>query len=128
MVGISFPVVFRLPAMFFAIPPLVVLIPATLAFGVQVAAALVGLAAVITLIVDRPVQVGFRLFYGVLALRPVIGMRLWSRGYEQHERPGDQRRNRTPYQYELSVQGSSSSSSCCFFSWGWSQDKTERIL
>jgi hypothetical protein len=35
--------------MFFAVPPTVILVPATLAFGVQIAAAVFGLAAVLTL-------------------------------------------------------------------------------
>ena len=75
MIVIVIPVLFGLPTMLFSIPPLVVLIPATLTFGVQIPAAALGLRAVIAMVMDGSVEVGLRFFNGMLAVRPVIGMR-----------------------------------------------------
>jgi hypothetical protein len=73
--------------MVFPIPPLMVLIPAVLAFGVQIAAAILGLRAVIAVVMDCSVQVCLRLFDGVLALRSVIGVG-WRRSrYKHAQRP-----------------------------------------
>ena len=60
--------------MVFSIPPLMILIPATLPFGVQIPAASVGLRAVIAPVVDCFVQPCFRLFDRVLALLSVVGV------------------------------------------------------
>jgi hypothetical protein len=60
--------------MFFSIPPLMILIPATLPFSVQIAPASVGLRAVIAPVVDRFVQPCFRLFDRVLAPLSVVGV------------------------------------------------------
>ena len=68
------PIVFCLPAVVFAVPPLVILIPATLAFGVQFAAPRVGFMAVFAAIMDGFVEARFRFFDGVLAFGPVIGL------------------------------------------------------
>jgi len=54
--------------MIFSIPPLMVLIPTVLAFGVQVAAAVIGIAAVLALIVDGFVESGLGFFNRMLAL------------------------------------------------------------
>jgi hypothetical protein len=69
-----FPIVLSFPAMVFSIPPLVMGIPATLPFGIQVSPPVIGGAAVITPVADRSVQSCFRLFYRVLAPRSVIGV------------------------------------------------------
>lgn len=61
------PSLLGLPAMFFSIPPLVVLIPTMLAFGIQIAAPVVGFATVIAMVTNRSVQVRLRFFDGVLA-------------------------------------------------------------
>jgi hypothetical protein len=39
-----------------------IFVPATLALGIEIAAAILGLAAVLAMIVDRTVQIGFRPF------------------------------------------------------------------
>jgi len=56
------------PAMILSIPPLMVLIPTVLAFGVQVAAAIIGIAAVLAFIVDGFVESGLSFFNRMLAL------------------------------------------------------------
>ncbi|HKN15624.1 MAG TPA: hypothetical protein VJX47_01685 [Candidatus Sulfotelmatobacter sp.] len=74
MIVIVIPVLFGLPTMLFSIPPLVVLIPATLAFGIQIPASALGLRAVIAMVMDGSVEVGLRFFNGMLTVRPVIGV------------------------------------------------------
>jgi hypothetical protein len=78
--------------MVFAIPPTVILVPTTLAFGIQIAAAIIGIAAVLALVMNRSVQSCFRLFDGMLALGVVISARLWRRRYDQAQRSCRQRR------------------------------------
>ena len=80
------PVLLGLPTMLFSVPPLMVLIPTVLAFGVQIPAAALGLRAVIAMIVDGSVEVRLRFFNGMLAVRPVIGVRS-RRGYEEQKCP-----------------------------------------
>jgi hypothetical protein len=87
----SLPTVLGFPAMVFPVPPLVVLIPAMLAFGVQIAAAVFGFAAVIALVMDRFVQSDFGFFDRVLALRSVLGVRQRCRCYEPHKGRGHYR-------------------------------------
>jgi hypothetical protein len=60
--------------MFFPIPPLMILIPTTLPFGIQISPPFIRCAAVFALVVDRFVQFRFRLFDGMLALRSGIGV------------------------------------------------------
>jgi hypothetical protein len=75
--------------MFSPVPPLVIVIPAALPFGVQVATAIVRLPAVIAMILNGAIQLGFGLFYGMLTLSSIIVIpaRLWRR-HEKHERSG----------------------------------------
>ena len=80
-----FPIVLRLPSMFFPVPPLVILIPTTLPFGIQIPSPILGFAAVLALVMDRFVQSCFRLFDCMLALPSVIGMRPWC-CYKQQKR------------------------------------------
>jgi hypothetical protein len=61
--------------MIFAIPPLMIRIPATLPFGIQIAPSIFGLAAALAIVVNRFVKPGFGLLYGMLAFRPVVGVR-----------------------------------------------------
>jgi hypothetical protein len=72
--------------MVFAVPPTVILVPATLTFGVQIATAVIGIAAVLPLVVDRFVETCFSFFDGMLALGVVIGSRLRRRSYNQAQR------------------------------------------
>ena len=60
------------PTMIFAIPPLVVLIPAVLSFGVEIAPPGVSLGAVLPVIVNRVVEVRFGSLDCVLAFCSVI--------------------------------------------------------
>jgi hypothetical protein len=71
--------------MVFAVPPLVILIPALLAFSVQIAPAVIGLGAVVAVVMDRTVEVGLGLFNRVLAMRAVVGMRLGRGGHKPHK-------------------------------------------
>jgi len=66
------PIVLSLPTMFFPIPPLMVLIPTSLPFGVQVSPPILRLAAVLAVIADRFVQIGLGLLDGVPTLVPFI--------------------------------------------------------
>jgi len=68
------PVVLGLPAMVSSVPPLMILVPAALPFGVEISPPIIGLAAVIALVVDRSVQPRLGLFDCVLALLSVIGV------------------------------------------------------
>jgi hypothetical protein len=72
------PIVLSLPSMFFPIPPLMILTPTTLPFGIQISPAVFGLAAVLAPVVDRPVESYFRFFDCMLALPSFIGVR-WGR-------------------------------------------------
>jgi uncharacterized membrane protein len=65
---VTIPVLLGFPAMIFSVPPLMVLIPTVLAFGVQVAAAIIGIAAVLAFIVDGFVESGLSFFNRMLAL------------------------------------------------------------
>ena len=69
-----FPVVLGLPAMVFAVPPLMVSAPATLAFGVQIPAAVFGGSAVLAMVVDRFIESDFSLFDGMLAFLFFVGV------------------------------------------------------
>lgn len=80
------PSAFGFPAMVSAVPPLVVLVPAALAFGVEIAAALVGRVAVVAAVMDRSVESGLGSFDGVLAPRAFIGARQRRCRYEQEKR------------------------------------------
>jgi hypothetical protein len=75
MIVVVIPVLLSFPTMLFSIPPLVVLIPAPLAFGVQIPAAALGLRAVVAVVMDGSVEVGLRFFNCMLAVRPVVGVR-----------------------------------------------------
>jgi len=84
---IGIPVVLSLPAMIFAVPPLVVGAPATFALGVQLAPPVVGLAAMFAVVVNSFVQPRLRFFNRVLAVGPVVGMgSRRSYKYEKRER------------------------------------------
>ncbi len=69
-----FPIVLRLPSMVFPIPPLMMLIPTTLPFGIQISPPFIRFSAVFAPVVDRFVQSCFRLFDGMLALLFGIGV------------------------------------------------------
>jgi hypothetical protein len=81
-----FPIAFRHPAVLFSVPPSVIFVPATLAFGIKIAPAFVGLTAVFAPVVDRSVQSGLGFLDGVLALRVLVCARLRRRRYEQQKR------------------------------------------
>jgi hypothetical protein len=87
MIVILVPSAFSFPAMFFCVPPLVMLLPAALAFGVQIAAAFFSLTAVLATVMDRSVESGLGFFDGVLALRSLIGTRARRGCYENQQRP-----------------------------------------
>jgi hypothetical protein len=74
---VAIPVVLGFPAMLFSIPPLMVLIPATLPLGVQIAPAIFCFSAVVPMSTDSLVESRFGVFYCVLALGSVIGVRNW---------------------------------------------------
>ena len=71
---ILLPIVLSFPSMFFPVPPLVILIPTTFPFGIQIPPPVLGFTAMLALVVDRFVQSCFRLFDCMLALSSVIGM------------------------------------------------------
>jgi hypothetical protein len=79
---------FGLPPMFLRVPPLVMLVPAALAFGVQVTPTVFRLAAMIAIVGDSSVQSLLRFLDGVLAVGTVIvGTRLWRGGNKHEKRP-----------------------------------------
>jgi hypothetical protein len=65
--------------MLFSIPPLMVLIPATLPFGVQVPAAIFCFPAVVAMVANGPVQSRFGVLHGVLTPGAIIGVCNWYR-------------------------------------------------
>ena len=74
VIMIVIPIVLSFPSMFFPVPPLMMLIPTTLPFGIQFSPPLIRFAAVLAPVMDRPVQSGFRFFDGMLALPFGIGL------------------------------------------------------
>jgi hypothetical protein len=76
IVMIIVPVLLGFPAVFFSIPPLMVLIPATLPFRIQIPPPLFGFVAMLAIFLDRPVVSRFRFFDRVLTLASVIRTRL----------------------------------------------------
>jgi hypothetical protein len=80
-VTIVIPILLSFPAMFFCVPPLMVLLPTPLAFSVQIATPVFGLATTLTVVLDGFIQSCLCLFDGMSALSPVI--RVNSRGLLQ---------------------------------------------
>ncbi len=76
---VAIPAALGLPAMLFSIPPLMVLIPATLPFGVQVPAAIFCFPAVVAMVANGPVQSRFGVLHGVLTPGAIIGVCNWYR-------------------------------------------------
>jgi hypothetical protein len=74
VIMIVIPIVLSFPSMFFPVPPLMMLIPTTLPFGMQFSPPFIRFAAVLAPVMDRPVQSGFRLFDGMSALLSFIGL------------------------------------------------------
>jgi hypothetical protein len=72
--------------MVFTIPPTVILVPTTLAFGIQIATAVIGIAAVLALVMDCLVETCLGFFDSMLALGVVIGSRLRRCRYDQAQR------------------------------------------
>jgi hypothetical protein len=65
---IVIPILLSLPAMFFSVPPLMALLPTPLAFSVQIATPVFGLATTLTVVLDGFIQSCLCLFDGMLAL------------------------------------------------------------
>ena len=74
VIMIMLPIVLSLPSMVFPIPPLMILIPTTFPFGIQISPTFIRFAAMFALVADRFVQPCFRLFDGMLALLFGIGV------------------------------------------------------
>jgi|SRR5580700_2186239 hypothetical protein len=85
LVRIRIPSVLGFPAMFLAVPPLMILVPAFLAFSIQIATSIVGLRTVIAVVMDCSVKVGLCLFNRMLAMRTVIGVGLGRGGHKPHK-------------------------------------------
>jgi len=66
------PILLGLPPVFSPVPPLVILIPATLSFLIQIVSSGLGLAAVLTIPLDGSIQSRFRLFDRTLALLSMV--------------------------------------------------------
>ncbi len=79
---VAIPTVFGLPAMIVAVPPLMVAIPTACAFGVQIAAPVIGLSAALAIVGDGVIQPRFRLFHGTLAMGSAI---VGGRGRSRHK-------------------------------------------
>ena len=65
---IVIPILLSLPAMFFSVPPLMVRLPTPLAFSVQIATPVFGLATTLTVVLDGFIQSCLCPFDGMLAL------------------------------------------------------------
>ena len=76
----TFPVMLGFPSIFFSVPPLMIPIPATLPFCVQISPPVVGLMAAFALIMDRSIQPRLRFLDRMLAIASVIGVRSRHRG------------------------------------------------
>ena len=74
VIVIVIPIVLSLPAVFLAVPPLVILTPAAFPFGIEIAPTVFGLGAALAFVLDRRIQSRFRLLDGVLTLSPVVGL------------------------------------------------------
>jgi hypothetical protein len=87
------PILLGFPAMFFSVPPLMVLLITMLPFSIQIAAPILSLWAAIAMIVDGSVQVCFGFLDGMLALRSVICVSQRRRCYKPHKRRSYYRRH-----------------------------------
>jgi hypothetical protein len=91
VIVIAVPIALGFPALVSSVPPLVILIPATIPFCIQIAASLRSLVAVLAILLDRLVQPCFRLADCVLAVVSIIGV--GPRGsYKKQQRAGNCRR------------------------------------
>lgn len=76
VIVVIIPVLVFMPTLLFSIPPLMVAIPTSLAFGGKVMAPLVRLVAMLTMLANRVIQSRFRLLDAMLAFRSlVVGVR-----------------------------------------------------
>ena len=62
------PIVLGFPAMFLAVPPLVILSPTVFSFGIQIVPPLLSLMAPLAIVLDRRIQFRFGPFDGMLTL------------------------------------------------------------
>ena len=69
---VAVPIAFRVPLVILAVPPGVIRIPATFSLVVQVAPAVLGFAAMLSMFFDRMVKLRFGLFYTMPAFVPVV--------------------------------------------------------
>jgi len=81
----TLPIMFRFPAVVPSIPPLMVQAPATLALGIQISTAVIGLTTMIAVVMNGFIQFCFGLLDRMLALRPIVCMKD-GRGHEQQKR------------------------------------------
>ena len=72
VIALLFPITFGFPAMLSRVPPLVMLTPTTISFGVQIPPPFLGLVAVFSMPLDCLVQPCFRLFNRMLALASIV--------------------------------------------------------
>ena len=72
VVAILVPILLGLPSVFSSIPPLMISIPATLPFRIQVPSPLLGFVAVLAVLLDRSVESRFRFFDRMLASASVV--------------------------------------------------------
>jgi len=86
LVVIVIPVLFSLPTMFPAVPPLVKFLPAMPALGVQIAAAIFRLAAVFSVVMDCSVEARFSFFDCALAMSSIVVSVYERRGNEPRKR------------------------------------------
>ena len=69
---VMIPITLFVPLVSAAIPPPVILIPAVVALGIQIAAALRGLAAALAVLANGIITAGFRFLDPVLAFRAIV--------------------------------------------------------
>ncbi len=83
---IAIPIALIMPLMGATVPPPVILIPAAVAFGVQITTPLRGLTAALAMPANRVLQAGFGFLDTMLAF-PVIVIRVHARYRAQHQNP-----------------------------------------
>jgi hypothetical protein len=72
--AVAIPILLSLPTMFFSIPPLVILVPAVLSFGIQLMATRISFGAPLAVIPNRLVESHLGMLNRMLTLGSIVGV------------------------------------------------------
>lgn len=93
---IMVPIVIAVPSVVMIVPPLMVLVPATLSFSAKSVPSIVGLRAVLAVTLNFVVESRPGVFDTMLAARPRVGVRqLWRGHSHEHQKSSENRRGQS---------------------------------